>query len=583
VTGGPVTSRPATSSPVITSPVISSAVSDFDHVRFGGVCYDYGRRRVLSRVSFTCTAGAITGLLGPNGAGKSTLLGIAATRARASQGEVHYGPRRASAGDWQLRAQIGWLGHDPGFYPELTARENLAFYARLHGAPRDAIERRVETALEHAGLAARADDLVGGFSRGMRQRLGLERALLHHPRLVLLDEPFTGLDDTSAAALLTRLRTLRDEGAIVLLSTHDLDLVSDLLDRVVILRAGRIVDVFETQAVGTTTTPHPDPLPSEWGEGIRKGGQAPGPAIAGGNLASPPRNAGTRVPISSSSPSPRSRGEGRGEGEIELRARYRQALVSESGVLPAPAEVIAQPTVRPAAEEAFGELVRRFVGAAWLITRKDLVVEFRSRELFLTTLFFAVSCVLVFAFALVRDGRPMEDAAAGILWIAVAFSGTLALGRTFEREQAHQTLPALLQAPVERAAVYVGKLLGLLVLLLIVELVVVPLVALFFQASLLAMGGLVSVVVLAGTIGFLAVGTLFSAMLVRTRSRDVLLPVLLYPMTIPVMLAGVRGTSALLQETPDLASLRMWMAMLGLFDAVFLTLALWTFEAVTSD
>jgi heme exporter protein CcmB len=215
--------------------------------------------------------------------------------------------------------------------------------------------------------------------------------------------------------------------------------------------------------------------------------------------------------------------------------------------------------------------------------RKDLIVELRSRELFLTTLFFAVSCVLVFAFALVRDGRPMEDAAAGILWIAIAFSGTLALGRTFEREQAHHTLPALLQAPVERAAVYVGKLLGLLVLLLIVELVVVPLVALFFQATLVAMAALVTPLVLGGTIGFLAVGTLFSAMLVRTHSRDVLLPVLLYPMTIPVMLAGVRGTSALIQGTPDTASLRLWLAMLMLFDAVFLTLALWTFDAVTSE
>jgi len=278
-----------------------------------------------------------------------------------------------------------------------------------------------------------------------------------------------------------------------------------------------------------------------------------------------------------------------------LRDRYRRAIAKEAAPDRAPqaasVAALADTPVAPAAdpstgtsgEEPLGGLVGRFAGAAWLIMRKDLIVEFRSRELFLTTLFFAVSCVLVFAFALVRDGRPMADAAAGILWIAVAFSGTLALGRTFEREQAHHTLPALLQAPVERAAVYVGKLLGLLVLLLIVGTIVVPLVALFFQATLLAMGGTVSLIVLAGTIGFLAVGTLFSAMLVRTRSRDVLLPVLLYPMTIPVMLAGVRGTSALIQETPDIPSLRMWLAMLVLFDAVFLTLALWTFDAVTSE
>jgi len=485
---------------------------------------------VLSRVSFTCAAGAITGLLGPNGAGKSTLLGIASTRARASQGDVHYGRQRASTADWPLRSQIGWLGHDPGFYPELTARENLKFYARLYRAPAADIDQRVAQALDHAGLTPRADDPVGGFSRGMRQRLGLERALLHKPRLVLLDEPFTGLDDTSAAALVARLRTLRAAGTIILLSTHDLDLVSNLLDRVVILRAGKVVEDFESLSVGTTTT------------------------------------------------------QGEGEAEQQLRERYRRALAGEAPVAasPVPVPEVGEPGAA-ARHETLGALLRRFGSAAWLIMWKDLVVEFRSRELFLTTLFFAVSCVLVFAFALVRDGRPMEDAAAGILWIAIAFSGTLALGRTFEREQAHQTLPALLQAPVERAAVYVGKLLGLLVLLLIVEIVVIPLVALFFQATLVAAGAFVGPVVLAGTVGFLAIGTLFSAMLVRTRSRDVLLPVLLYPMTIPVMLAGVRGTSAMIQATPDLASLRVWLSMRGLFDAVFLTLALWTFDAVTSE
>src|SRR5262249_49537897 len=126
-----------------------------------------------------------------------------------------------------------------------TARENLMFYARLHGVSRHAIDGLISRALDRAGLATRADDPVGGFSRGMRQRLGLERALLHDPRLVLLGEPFTGLDDASAAALVGRLHERRAQGAIILLSTHDLDLVSNLLNRVLVLRAGRIVDEFE--------------------------------------------------------------------------------------------------------------------------------------------------------------------------------------------------------------------------------------------------------------------------------------------------------------------------------------------------
>jgi heme exporter protein B len=225
----------------------------------------------------------------------------------------------------------------------------------------------------------------------------------------------------------------------------------------------------------------------------------------------------------------------------------------------------------------------QFVEAIWLVIRKDLQIEVRSRELLYTTLFFAVSCVLVFAFGFVREGRPVEDAAAGILWIAIAFSGTLALGRAFERERQNETLRGLLMAPVERPALYLGKLAGILLLLLVVEVVVVPLVALMFQAPLLKHPLLLSGLLVAGTLGFAAVGTLFAAMLVRARSRDVLLPILLYPMTIPVIIAGVRGTAALFQGETDLPAARMWLAMLVFFDAVFITLALWTFEAVMTE
>jgi heme exporter protein CcmB len=219
-----------------------------------------------------------------------------------------------------------------------------------------------------------------------------------------------------------------------------------------------------------------------------------------------------------------------------------------------------------------------FLTTVWLVVRKDLLIEVRSREIVYTTLFFAVSCVLVFAFGFVREGRAVEDAAAGILWIAIAFSGTLALGRAFERERQSETLRALMMAPVDRPALYVGKLVGILLLLAAVELVVVPLVALMFQAPMFAHAGLIAALLAAGTVGFCAVGTLFGAMLVRARSRDVLLPILLYPITIPVIIAGVRGTAALLQAEADIPMARAWLSMLVFFDVVFITLALWTFE-----
>jgi heme exporter protein CcmB len=224
-----------------------------------------------------------------------------------------------------------------------------------------------------------------------------------------------------------------------------------------------------------------------------------------------------------------------------------------------------------------------FVRTVLLIVRKDLAVEVRSREIVYTTAFFAVSCVLVFAFAFVRDGRPPEDGAAAILWVSVMFAGNLALGRAFERERQSETLQALLLAPASRPAVYVGKLIGIVLLLAAVELILVPLIALLFQAPLLDHPLWLGLIVLTGTAGFAAVGTLFAAMLVRARSRDMLLPVLLYPIIVPVIIAGVRGTAALLQPDVDFDLVRFWVLLLVCFDVVFVTLALWTFEPLMTD
>jgi heme exporter protein B len=224
-----------------------------------------------------------------------------------------------------------------------------------------------------------------------------------------------------------------------------------------------------------------------------------------------------------------------------------------------------------------------FFQTALLVLRKDFAIEVKSREILYTTLLFALSCVLVFSIGFVKQGEPLEDAAAGILWIAIEFAGTLALGRTFERERYAETLRALLLAPASRAAIYVGKMLGIVLLLAVVELLLVPLVAVLFRSPLGAQPALLTALLATGTVGFAAVGTLFAAMLVRARSRDVMLPILLYPITIPVMIAGVRGTSALLQSPPDTVTVAMWIAILSAFDVVFVTLSLWTFEPVMTE
>jgi heme exporter protein B len=224
-----------------------------------------------------------------------------------------------------------------------------------------------------------------------------------------------------------------------------------------------------------------------------------------------------------------------------------------------------------------------FFRVALLVLKKDFAIEVKSLEIVSTTLFFAASCILVFSFAFVKEGAPVQDAAAGILWIAIAFSGTLALGRTFERERYGETLRALLLAPAPRPAIYVGKLLGMILVMAAAESLLVPMVALLFQAPLFARPLLLLALLLAGTVGFASVGTLFAAMLVRARTRDIMLPILLYPVTIPVMIAGVQGTSALLQSTPDEAVATMWIAIVASFDVVFITFCLWMFEPLMTE
>ncbi|MDA1306685.1 MAG: heme exporter protein CcmB, partial [Acidobacteria bacterium] len=203
-----------------------------------------------------------------------------------------------------------------------------------------------------------------------------------------------------------------------------------------------------------------------------------------------------------------------------------------------------------------------FLRTVWIVLKKDLVVEARSRELVYTTVFFAVAVVLIFSFSFVVEGTPLTDAAAGILWVALAFAGTLALGRTFERERQSETLKALLLAPVERSALYVGKLLGMLAIMSMVVLVVGPLVVVLFRVSLEGVFWHLLALIVSGGIGFAAVGTLFGAMLNRSQSRDVLLPVVLYPLTVPVMIAGVSGTAALLSAEPNIARAEVWLSML---------------------
>ena len=196
----------------------------------------YDESYALVDVSVTFHAGTVTALLGPNGAGKSTLMGMLSTALRPSEGQVLYGGRAYAENDPTLRSRIGYLGHRPMLYSELSATENLSFFGRLHGVPAQAVTHW----LGRVGLTRSADRPVSGFSRGMAQRLALARALMSSPAVLLLDEPFTGLDPEGVRLTKALVAERRDQGAIVILVTHDLAVTDDLAAQAVVLRGGRL-------------------------------------------------------------------------------------------------------------------------------------------------------------------------------------------------------------------------------------------------------------------------------------------------------------------------------------------------------
>ena len=203
----------------------------------------FGVVRAVDGISFALALGELLTVLGPNGAGKSTLLGMLGGSLRPDSGEIRFRGELRDPAETAWRREIGVLSHRTFLYGPLTARENLAFYGRLYGLGE--LEGRVELALEDVGLAPHAHRQVRGFSRGMRQRLALARTLLHDPALVLLDEPFTGLDIHASALLRDVLVRLRDGDRTVVLVTHNLAEGLALADRVAIQAHGRFVFLGE--------------------------------------------------------------------------------------------------------------------------------------------------------------------------------------------------------------------------------------------------------------------------------------------------------------------------------------------------
>jgi sodium transport system ATP-binding protein len=192
-------------------------------------------------VSFAAPDGEITGLLGPNGAGKTTLLRMLATLIIPDKGSASIGGLDVVRDRYAVRENVGVLSDARGLYPRLTARENIRYFGALHGRSGAALEDRIDALIRTLGLIALADRRTQGFSQGEKMKVAIARALVHDPSTILLDEPTNGLDIMSVRALRDQLRQLRGEGKCLLFSSHVMQEVAALCDRIVILGAGRVV------------------------------------------------------------------------------------------------------------------------------------------------------------------------------------------------------------------------------------------------------------------------------------------------------------------------------------------------------
>jgi heme exporter protein B len=221
-----------------------------------------------------------------------------------------------------------------------------------------------------------------------------------------------------------------------------------------------------------------------------------------------------------------------------------------------------------------------FYKAMMAVVWKDLTAEIRSREVFSAMLVFALLVVLIFNFALDLEAGTRASITSGVLWVTFTFAGTLGLNRSMTQEKDRGCMDGLLMAPVDRSAIYMGKVIGNLVFMFAVEIVVIPVFSVLYNVNLINLG--LILVVLLGSVGYIAVGTLLASMAVQTRTRDMLLPILLFPVVIPLIVAAVKASAGFIQSLP-MTEISPWLNLLIVYDVVFLAVAWMVFDFVVEE
>ncbi len=239
--------------------------------------------------------------------------------------------------------------------------------------------------------------------------------------------------------------------------------------------------------------------------------------------------------------------------------------------------VAREPVTQASSRRAAGRQFLRSIGA---IVWKDLAAELRSRELFSAMMVFSLLVIVIFNFALELDITTRKTVTSGVLWVTFAFAGTLGLNRSMSIEKDQGCLDGLLLAPVDRSAIYFGKALSNLAFMLIVEAIVLPVYSFLYNVNLFH-PGLIGVILL-GSIGYTAVGTLLATMSVQTRTRDMLLPIILFPVVLPVLIGAVKASGGILAGD-DLSTILPWLNLVIVYDVVFIAVAFMVFDFVVQE
>jgi len=475
------------------------------------------------------------------------------------------------------KPRIGFLGHDIYLYNDLTGRENLNFFGRLYNTA--GLQDRIAKLIEKAGLSLELDEKVRTYSRGMQQKLAICRCFLIKPEILLLDEPFTGLDSQASKFLIDLLED--NSSAAVIFSSHDIELGYQLASSWVILSRGQIMDSGKTVVPAVNDNNFNNKKDSQRSQNSRSDQtgyssrefsqhyqQLTGQKLTGQKLTDQQltdqqltKQQLTGQKLTEQKSKEQLTGQQHREQQLtdqQLKEKQfnKKQLENQKN------------THMPMASRPVSEI--KFTQALLVLVKKDLRLEFNTGQLSGTVLLFALIGGTIFSMSFLPGQDNVQTLFPGIYWFTQIFAALLILNRSFLRDTENSCQEAILLAPISRDIFLTARIVFNYLIFLFLAVIISPVLFILFEAFPLTAIHWFPVLVLLVNLGLAANGSLLAALATSTRFSDLLLPVLLLPVLIPLILAAVEGARLFYYPEMDLASLYFWLVFIILYDAVCL-------------